>query len=160
MELPEYTHEVWHGYLPDVRPGQLYGYRVHGPWAPEAGHRFNPAKLLIDPYARELVGPLTWDDALFGYTVGPDPDADLTRDDRDSSRFIPKGRIDGTLQRFGFTVELTADITIRSMSTHCETCNKRAFNEFVRIMTHDLTVFTRPWLTFVGINNEIMRTAI
>jgi isoamylase len=52
IELPEFTHEVWHGYLPDVRPGQLYGYRVHGPYAPEAGHRFNPHKLLLDPYAK------------------------------------------------------------------------------------------------------------
>jgi pullulanase/glycogen debranching enzyme len=52
VTLPEFTHEVWHGYLPDVRPGQLYGYRVHGPYEPSAGHRFNPHKLLLDPYAR------------------------------------------------------------------------------------------------------------
>lgn len=64
VELPEYTDEVWHGYLPDVRPGQLYGYRVHGPYAPEEGHRFNPNKLLLDPYAKQIVGELTWDEAL------------------------------------------------------------------------------------------------
>ena len=98
-DLPECTDGSWHGFIPGVGAGTTYGYRVHGPWAPEAGHRFNPAKLLIDPYARELAGPFTWDDALFGYTVGPDPDADLTRDDRDSGPFIPKGRIVGTLQR-------------------------------------------------------------
>ncbi len=65
VRLPEYTHEIWHGYLPDVRPGQLYGYRVYGPYDPEAGHRFNHHKLLIDPYAKALVGALQWDDALF-----------------------------------------------------------------------------------------------
>src|SRR5579885_1169187 len=67
IELPEYTDEVWHGYLPDARPGTVYGYRVHGPYEPAAGHRFNPNKLLIDPYAKRLVGELAWDDALFGY---------------------------------------------------------------------------------------------
>jgi isoamylase len=66
IALPEYTHEIWHGYLPDVRPGQLYGYRVYGPYEPAAGHRFNHHKLLIDPYAEALVGALAWDDALFG----------------------------------------------------------------------------------------------
>ena len=87
--LPEYTHEIWHAYLPDVRPGQLYGYRVHGPYAPERGHRFNHNKLLLDPYARALAGTLTWDDALFGYVVG-DPAADLSFDERDSAPYIPK----------------------------------------------------------------------
>lgn len=58
IELPEYTDEIWHGYLLDVRPGTVYGYRVHGPYEPENGHRFNPNKLLIDPYAREFVGEL------------------------------------------------------------------------------------------------------
>ena len=67
--LPEFTHEVWHGYLPDVRPGQLYGYRVHGPYAPEAGHRFNPNKLLLDPYAQELRGELRWHDAAFAWEM-------------------------------------------------------------------------------------------
>ncbi|WP_051822722.1 glycogen debranching protein GlgX [Desulfonatronum thiodismutans] len=92
ITLPEYTHEVWHGYLPDARPGQLYGYRVHGPYEPLAGHRFNPNKLLLDPYAKVLVGNLKWDDALFGYTVGH-PDEDLSFDERDSAPFMPKCQV-------------------------------------------------------------------
>jgi len=89
IALPEYTQEIWHGYLPDVRPGQLYGYRVHGPYEPTAGHRFNPHKLLIDPYAKALVGELRWDDALFGYKVGDEAE-DLSFDERDSAPFIPR----------------------------------------------------------------------
>ena len=89
IELPEYTHQVWHGYLPEVRPGQLYGYRVHGPYAPEAGHRFNPHKLLIDPYALALKGDIRWHDALFGYRIGHARD-DLSFDRRDSAFVMPK----------------------------------------------------------------------
>ena len=89
IRLRERTHGTWHGYLPDLRPGQLYGYRVHGPYEPLAGHRFNPAKLLIDPYARAIAGPMRWDDALFGYTLG-DPQDDLSLDGRDSAQFVPK----------------------------------------------------------------------
>ncbi|MEO1093006.1 MAG: glycogen debranching protein GlgX [Pseudomonadota bacterium] len=89
LDLPEMTHEVWHGYLPDVRPGQLYGYRVHGPYAPTEGHRFNPNKLLIDPYAKALSGSIKWHDALFGYTIGH-ARADLSFDRRDSARYLPK----------------------------------------------------------------------
>ena len=89
IELPEYTHEVWHGYLPEVRPGQLYGYRVHGPYDPANGHRFNPNKLLIDPYARGLVGDIRWHDAHFGYRVGSHR-ADATPDRRDSAFVMPK----------------------------------------------------------------------
>jgi len=92
IELPEYTDEVWHGYLPDARPGTIYGYRVHGPYAPDAGHRFNPNKLLVDPYAKEIVGRLTWHDALFGYRIG-DPDKDLSFDDRDSAPYAQKARV-------------------------------------------------------------------
>jgi glycogen operon protein len=87
--LPEYTHEIWHGYLPDVRIGTRYGYRVYGPYAPEKGHRFNHHKLLLDPYAKALAGDLTWDDALFAYVVG-DPKEDLSFDERDSAPFVPK----------------------------------------------------------------------
>jgi len=89
IELPEYTDEIWHGYLLDAGPGTVYGYRVHGPYEPEQGHRFNPNKLLIDPYAREFVGELRWDHALFGYTIGAEGD-DLTFDERDSAPFVPK----------------------------------------------------------------------
>ncbi len=92
VELPEYTDEVWHGYLPDARPGTVYAYRVHGPYEPEAGHRFNPNKLVLDPYARAHVGTLTWDDAVFGYTIGAEGD-DLTFDERDSAAFMPKCRV-------------------------------------------------------------------
>ena len=90
LPLPECTDEVWHGYLPDAKPGQLYGYRAHGPYEPRAGHRFNPNKLLLDPYAHELHGDLIWSDALFGYRVGSGR-GDLTFDRRDSARAMPKG---------------------------------------------------------------------
>jgi glycogen operon protein len=89
VELPEYTHEIWHGYLPDVRAGQLYGYRVYGPYEPGQGHRFNHHKLLLDPYAKQLRGMLEWNDALFGYIVGDDKE-DLSFDTRDSAAFMPK----------------------------------------------------------------------
>lgn len=89
VTLPEYTDEIWHGYLPDVRPGQLYGYRVHGPYAPNEGHRFNPHKLLLDPYALELRGEVRWHDALFGYRIG-NSRGDLVMDRRDSAFVMPK----------------------------------------------------------------------
>jgi glycogen operon protein len=89
VTLPEYTDQVWHGYLPDARPGMLYGYRVYGPYDPNRGHRFNPNKLLLDPYARLLAGTLRWSDAHFGYRVGA-PRADLTFDRRDSASGMPK----------------------------------------------------------------------
>lgn len=92
IELPEYTNEIWHGYLPDAHPGMIYGYRVYGPYEPDAGHRFNPNKLLIDPYAKQLVGELKWSDRLFGYTLGS-ADADLSFDDRDSAACVPKARV-------------------------------------------------------------------
>ena len=92
IELPEYTNGVWHGYLPDVIRGQLYGYRVYGPYAPERGHRFNHHKLLIDPYTRMLHGRFQWNDAVFGYDAGS-PDADLSFDTRDSAPFVPKCRV-------------------------------------------------------------------
>ncbi|MCA8906431.1 MAG: glycogen debranching protein GlgX [Rhodospirillaceae bacterium] len=92
IALPERTDHVWHGYLPEIGPGQLYGYRVHGPHAPEAGHRFNPHKLLMDPYARSLVGQIRWSDALNGYRAGS-PRQDLSVDRRDSARFMPKCKV-------------------------------------------------------------------
>ena len=92
LELPEYTHEVWHGYVPDLKPGALYGYRVYGPYDPENGHRFNHHKLLIDPYARDLVGDLRWNDAHFAWQLGHE-DKDLSFDTRDSAPFTPKCRV-------------------------------------------------------------------
>jgi glycogen operon protein len=89
IALPERTEDVWHGYLNDVAPGQPYGYRVHGPYDPERGHRFNAHKLLIDPYAKALRGRLVWGDAHFGYRLGS-PRADLSFDTRDNARGMPK----------------------------------------------------------------------
>ncbi len=90
--LPEYTDEVWHVYLPDARPNQLYGYRVYGPYDPANGHRFNPNKLLLDPYARSLSGRLRWSDPLFGYRIGSLRE-DLSFDRRDDARLMPKCRV-------------------------------------------------------------------
>jgi isoamylase len=90
--LPEYTDEIWHGYLPDARPGTIYGYRVHGPYEPENGHRFNPNKLLLDPYAKAHIGRLEWAHEIFGYAIGAENE-DLSFDERDSSRFVPKCRV-------------------------------------------------------------------
>ncbi|RYE72257.1 MAG: glycogen debranching enzyme GlgX, partial [Oxalobacteraceae bacterium] len=67
--LPECTDEVWHGYLPRIQPGQIYGYRAYGPYQPEHGHRFNHNKLLLDPYAKSVHGTLRWSDALYGYRL-------------------------------------------------------------------------------------------
>jgi isoamylase len=85
----ERSDQVWHMYVPELGPGQRYGFRAHGPYEPQQGHRFNPAKLLIDPYAKALDRGMRWDDAVFGYTIGH-ADADLSKDDRDSAPFTPK----------------------------------------------------------------------
>ena len=89
VRFSERTNHVWHAYLPDVRPGQAYGYRVHGPYAPERGHRFNPAKLLLDPYAKTIAGRVQWSDAQFGYQIG-DPRADLAPSATDSAPEMPR----------------------------------------------------------------------
>ena len=88
VELYERTDEVWHGYLPDVRPGQLYGYRVHGPYAPHEGHRFNAQKVLLDPYAKCVARPVKWDKAMFGYQ---DAGSDMVCDLVDNAAFAPLG---------------------------------------------------------------------
>ena len=90
FELPEYTNEVWHGYVPDLGPGTVYGFRVHGPYEPESGHRFNPNKLLLDPCARAFQGEIKWDPAVFGYEFGKD---DTTFSILDSAPFMPKSRV-------------------------------------------------------------------
>jgi glycogen operon protein len=89
IELPEFTDEIWHGYVAGLQPGTVYGYRVYGPYEPDQGHRFNHNKLLLDPYAQAHVGSLQWDDACFGYTIGAE-NADLSFDERDSAPFVPK----------------------------------------------------------------------
>ena len=87
--IEERTDQVWHLYLPEVRPGQHYGYRVHGPYEPEAGHRFNPAKLLLDPYAKAIAGTIQWSDEMFGYRLG-DPRTDLSCDLGNNAGYVPK----------------------------------------------------------------------
>ncbi len=92
IAMPERTDEVWHVYLPDVQPGQLYGYRVFGPYDPERGHRFNHNKLLLDPYAKSITGPLVFNETMQGYRSGS-PKADMSFDRRDSAPFVPKCRV-------------------------------------------------------------------
>jgi glycogen operon protein len=88
FDLPEFTNEIWHGYIPGIEPGTLYGYRVHGPYEPDQGQRFNPNKLLLDPYATGYAGELRWDPAVFGYQL--ESGDDTTFDERDSAPFMPK----------------------------------------------------------------------
>ncbi|HMF60936.1 MAG TPA: alpha-amylase family glycosyl hydrolase, partial [Vicinamibacterales bacterium] len=98
IALVEHTDMVWHGYLPDVHPGQLYGYRVHGPYEPHKGHRFNPHKLVMDPYAKVIGRPVRWNDALFGYQAGED---DTTFNDHDSAPYAPLAAVVDTAFTWG-----------------------------------------------------------
>ncbi|MDP9360126.1 MAG: glycogen debranching enzyme, partial [Acidobacteriota bacterium] len=84
VDLPEMTGFIWHGYVPNVAPGQRYGFRVHGPWEPAAGHRCNPSKLLLDPYGKAVDGQVQWNEAVFGHFFA-NPDA---RNDADSAPFM------------------------------------------------------------------------
>ena len=88
ITLPDCTDQVWHAYLPEVLPGQLYGYRVHGPYEPKQGHRFNPNKIVLDPYAKSVGRDVRWGDELFAYRMG-DPEADLSFDERNSAAYAP-----------------------------------------------------------------------
>ena len=90
LPLPKREGDIWSGYIAGLEPGTLYGYRAHGPYEPEKGHRFNPNKLLLDPYAKQVAGELSWNDALYGYRIG-DEAADLSFDERDSAPFTVKG---------------------------------------------------------------------
>ncbi|HEY7334162.1 MAG TPA: glycogen debranching protein GlgX [Bryobacteraceae bacterium] len=90
IQVRESTGRIWHCYLPGVRPGQYYGYRIHGPYEPEKGLRFNAAKLLIDPYAKALAGSVDWNGPVFGYALG-NPDEDMKADENDDSAHVPKG---------------------------------------------------------------------
>ena len=92
VTLPEYTDMVWHGYLPDAMPGQLYGYRIHGPYEPAAGYRFNPSKVVLDPYARTIGRTVRWGPEMFGYRLG-DPQEDLSKDERDNAALAPLGAV-------------------------------------------------------------------
>ncbi|MFL6569308.1 MAG: glycogen debranching protein GlgX [Chthoniobacterales bacterium] len=89
IPMTEHTDQVWHIFLPDVKPGQLYGYRVYGPYDPERGMRFNSSKILLDPYAKAIAGNINWSDEMFGYVVG-NPQEDLMRDFRDDAWGMPK----------------------------------------------------------------------
>jgi glycogen operon protein len=100
FRLKENTDQVWHGYFPDVQPGQLYGFRVHGPYDPAKGVRFNGNKLLLDPYAKAIGRNLNWDDSLFGYKLG-DPAGDLSFDERDSAPFAPLAAVVDTAFTWG-----------------------------------------------------------
>src|SRR5262249_31131953 len=100
IRLPEFTEKVWHGYLPDIMPSQLYGYRVHGPYEPAKGHRFNSHKIVLDPYVRAIGRDLQWDDSLFGYKIG-DAAADLSFDDRDNAAFAPLAMVLDTAYTWG-----------------------------------------------------------
>src|SRR3954467_8242689 len=88
IPVKEFTAFTWHCYVPGIQPGQLYGYRVDGPWEPEKGHRFNKAKLLIDPYAQAISGDIDWKSPIFPYKFGGD-DPDLAKDDGDSAPGMP-----------------------------------------------------------------------
>jgi len=90
IRMAEHTDQVWHCFLPGLKAGQHYGYRVYGPYEPKEGHRFNPAKLLLDPYAKAIAGRVEWGDEMFGYQTSGDKDADLTIDQRDSAFGLPK----------------------------------------------------------------------
>jgi isoamylase len=98
IPLNEHTDMVWHGYLPDVHPGQLYGYRVHGPYEPHHGHRYNPHKLVLDPYAKVIGRPVRWNEALFGFRTGED---DTTFDERDSAPYAPLAAVIDTSFTWG-----------------------------------------------------------
>jgi isoamylase len=87
--LPEHSHQVWHGYIPGIKPSQLYGFRVHGPYEPENGHRYNPHKLLIDPYAKAISGVINWHHSLFGYDFNAE-NTDLSFSDSNGAAYIPK----------------------------------------------------------------------
>ena len=100
IPLPEQTNKVWHGYLPDVGPGQLYGFRVSGPYEPKIGHRFNPNKVVIDPYAKAIGRTVRWADEIFGYRVG-DPKADLAPDERDNAASAPLAMVIDTAFTWG-----------------------------------------------------------
>lgn len=100
LPLPEQTDRVWHGYFPDIKPGQLYGYRVYGPYEPKKGKRFNPNKLLLDPYAKAIGRDLKWHDCLYGYSIGH-KEKDLSFDERDSAPYAPLAQVIDTAFTWG-----------------------------------------------------------
>lgn len=103
ITLPEITAGCWHAYLPGIGAGQRYAYRVHGPFAPEEGHRFNPNKLLLDPYAKSIEGEIEYNPAVYGYRFD-DPAADLSRNDDDSAPFVPRSIVVDTRFEWEFAI--------------------------------------------------------
>ena len=100
IALPERDGDIWHGHISGIGPSTRYGLRAHGPYEPENGHRFNPNKLLLDPYARDIAGAVRWNDALFGYTIGHKA-TDLRPDPRNSAHGVPKSRVIDTTFTWG-----------------------------------------------------------
>src|SRR5262249_5004313 len=100
IPLQEQSDQLWPAYLPATLPDQLYGYRVHGPYEPAAGHRFNPNKVVLDPYAKAIGRCLKWDDSVFGYKIG-DAKEDLSFDERDSAAFAPLAKVIDTAFTWG-----------------------------------------------------------
>jgi glycogen operon protein len=92
ISIRTHTDHVWHLYLPEIKPGQLYGYRVHGPYDPSAGHRCNPNKLLLDPYAKAIVGEVSFDNAIYGFVLGH-PNGDNVPSSEESAGSLPKGLV-------------------------------------------------------------------
>src|ERR1700743_3278869 len=90
IKFNERFHDIWHAFIPDLKPGQLYGYRISGPYDPAGGHRFNPNKVLLDPYSKAICNIIEWDNSLFGYEVGKD---DLIMDNQDSAERAPKSAV-------------------------------------------------------------------
>ena len=118
IRIRERTAGAWHIYVPNIAPGQLYGYRVHGPYDPDKGLRCNPNKLLLDPYAKAIGRRLEWADELFGYTLG-DPNGDLSFDDRDSAAFAPLAAVVDS--RFGSAEGDTRHVCGRRFGTDHQT---------------------------------------
>ncbi|WP_296661938.1 glycogen debranching protein GlgX [Paraburkholderia sp.] len=138
--LPECTDEIWHGYLPGAHPGTVYGFRAHGPYQPHQGHRFNPHKLLLDPYARRLVGQFRWSDTLFGYRVHSNR-ADLSIERRDSAPAMPKAMV------VADTFDWTRDV--RPNVPWGKTVIYEMHLRGISIERHDLRAHTRG--TFAGL---------
>ena len=173
-ELPEWTDEVWHGYLPDALPGLVYGYRAYGPYAPDRGHRFNPNKLLLDPYARRLAGSMRWTDALFGYRVRS-PRLDLSFDRRDSAPAMPKGVVThDAFDRLGWIERLDVRLADGHVITlHCPNtgsmrncvlpatpCWYSTSDNPKRKYAHTLEVVTTPGGHLAGVNTGRANTLV
>ena len=133
VELPEYTDEVWHGFVPDARPGTVYGYRVHGPYEPDAGLRFNHNKLVIDPYAKALAGHIDWRPELFAYHL--ELGDDTTFDKRDNAPYIAKCRVVDPSFTWGHDRPLHTNLGIRLLFTKLMCVASQCFTRTCTEMT-------------------------